>query len=149
MVAILFLAKDWTASGELAKSINLDPNNLNKFVNPLMEEQYGVDSMPETGENVAEEFGISRADQDAFALRSQQRAAAAIASGRLRVPPLQHDGPVSVAAFSPEISPLTRTRGKRSSTPRLRAADNSLTEYSGRLAKVEDADSAVSLMDGG
>jgi acetyl-CoA acyltransferase len=55
-----------------------------RFVNPLMEEQYGVDSMPETGENVAEEFGISRADQDAFALRSQQRAAAAIASGRLR-----------------------------------------------------------------
>jgi acetyl-CoA acyltransferase len=55
-----------------------------RFVNPLMEERYGVDSMPETGENVAEEFGISRADQDAFALRSQQRAAAAIASGRLR-----------------------------------------------------------------
>jgi 3-oxoadipyl-CoA thiolase len=45
-----------------------------RFINPLMKEQYGVDSMPETGENVAEEFQISRADQDTFALRSQQRA---------------------------------------------------------------------------
>jgi acetyl-CoA acetyltransferase family protein len=48
-----------------------------------MKAQYGVDSMPETGENVAEEFQISRADQDAFALRSQQRAAAAQKNGRL------------------------------------------------------------------
>jgi 3-oxoadipyl-CoA thiolase len=52
-----------------------------RFINPLMKSQYGVDSMPETGENVAEEFQITRADQDAFALRSQQRAAKAIASG--------------------------------------------------------------------
>ena len=52
-----------------------------RFVNPLMKSQYGVDSMPETAENVAEEFQITRADQDAFALRSQQRAAKAIASG--------------------------------------------------------------------
>lgn len=54
-----------------------------RFVNPLMKKQYGVDSMPETGENVAEDFQVSRADQDAFALRSQQRAGAAQASGRL------------------------------------------------------------------
>ena len=46
-----------------------------RFINPLMKSQYGVDSMPETGENVAEEFQVTRADQDAFALRSQQRAA--------------------------------------------------------------------------
>jgi len=52
-----------------------------RFINPLMKSQYGVDSMPETGENVAEEFQISRADQDAFALRSQQRAAKAASSG--------------------------------------------------------------------
>ena len=51
------------------------------FINPLMKAQYGVDSMPETGENVAEEFQISRKDQDAFALRSQQRAGKAIAAG--------------------------------------------------------------------
>jgi acetyl-CoA acyltransferase len=54
-----------------------------RFVNPVLEAQYGVDSMPETGENVAEEFQIARADQDAFALRSQRRAAAAQARGRL------------------------------------------------------------------
>src|SRR5947208_7571620 len=52
-----------------------------RFVNPLMKQQYGVDAMPETGENVAEEYQIARADQDAFALRSQQRAGKAIASG--------------------------------------------------------------------
>ncbi|MDR6293324.1 acetyl-CoA acyltransferase [Inquilinus ginsengisoli] len=54
-----------------------------RFVNPRMEEMYGTDSMPETGENVAEEFRVSRADQDGFALRSQEKALAAQASGRL------------------------------------------------------------------
>jgi 3-oxoadipyl-CoA thiolase len=52
-----------------------------RFVNPLMKQQYGVDAMPETGENVAEEFQVARKDQDAFALRSQQRAGKAIAAG--------------------------------------------------------------------
>jgi 3-oxoadipyl-CoA thiolase len=52
-----------------------------RFVNPVLKAQYGIDSMPETGENVAEEFQVIRADQDAFALRSQQRAGAGIASG--------------------------------------------------------------------
>jgi 3-oxoadipyl-CoA thiolase len=52
-----------------------------RFINPLMKAQFGVDSMPETGENVAEEFQVSRKDQDAFAFRSQQRAGQAIASG--------------------------------------------------------------------
>ena len=52
-----------------------------RFVNPRIAERYGIDSMPETGENVAAEYRISRADQDAFALRSQQRAAAAGARG--------------------------------------------------------------------
>ena len=52
-----------------------------RFVNPLMKKQYGVDSMPETAENVAEDFAVSREDQDAFALRSQQRAAKAQAAG--------------------------------------------------------------------
>jgi 3-oxoadipyl-CoA thiolase len=54
-----------------------------RFVNPLMKAKYGIDSMPETAENVAAEFKVSRADQDAYALRSQQRAAAAIAAGRM------------------------------------------------------------------
>jgi acetyl-CoA acyltransferase len=54
-----------------------------RFVNPVMKAQYGVDSMPETAENVAEDFNIARDDQDAFALRSQNKAAAAQESGRL------------------------------------------------------------------
>jgi 3-oxoadipyl-CoA thiolase len=63
-----------------------------RFVNPLMKAQYGIDSMPETAENVAEQFKVSRADQDACALRSQQRAAAAIKAGRLA----EEIAPVSV-----------------------------------------------------
>jgi 3-oxoadipyl-CoA thiolase len=54
-----------------------------RFINPAMKAKYGVDSMPETGEIVAEEFHVSRADQDAFALRSQQRAGEAMRSCRL------------------------------------------------------------------
>ncbi|MGD2140429.1 MAG: 3-oxoadipyl-CoA thiolase [Burkholderiales bacterium] len=54
-----------------------------RFVNPLMQQFYGTDSMPETAENVAAEFGISRGDQDAFSLRSQEKAAAAQENGRL------------------------------------------------------------------
>jgi 3-oxoadipyl-CoA thiolase len=64
-----------------------------RFVNPLMKARYGIDSMPETAENVAQEFNVARADQDAFALRSQQRAAAAIAAGRMA----EEIVPVSVA----------------------------------------------------
>jgi 3-oxoadipyl-CoA thiolase len=52
-----------------------------RFINPAMRQAYGVDTMPETAENVAADFQVSRADQDAFALRSQQRAAAAIKAG--------------------------------------------------------------------
>jgi 3-oxoadipyl-CoA thiolase len=52
-----------------------------RFINPLLKAQYGVDSMPETGENVAQEFQVTRDDQDGFALRSQQRAARAQAEG--------------------------------------------------------------------
>jgi acetyl-CoA acyltransferase len=62
-----------------------------RFVNPILQAQYGIDSMPETAENVAEDFEVARADQDAFAVRSQDRAAAAQASGR----------------FADEIAPVT------------------------------------------
>ncbi|WP_368517607.1 3-oxoadipyl-CoA thiolase [Rhizobium sp.] len=54
-----------------------------RFVNPVMKKQYGVDSMPETGENVAEDYKVTREDQDAFAVRSQAKAAAAQENGRL------------------------------------------------------------------
>ncbi len=64
-----------------------------RFVNPLMKAKYGIDSMPETAENVAVEYRIARADQDAFALRSQQRALAAQANGALA----QEIVPVTIA----------------------------------------------------
>jgi acetyl-CoA acyltransferase len=72
------------ADAAFSRTMKLEDTTLGwRFVNPLMKAKYGVDSMPETGEIVAEEFHISRKDQDAFALRSQQRAAEAIRSGRL------------------------------------------------------------------
>src|SRR5207237_6934550 len=52
-----------------------------RFINPLMQQQYGVDAMPETAENVAEDYQVARRDQDAFALRSQQRAKQATQAG--------------------------------------------------------------------
>ncbi len=67
-----------------------------RFVNPKMKAQYGIDSMPETAENVAQDFQVGRADQDAFAFRSQQRAGKALASGR----------------FKEEIVPVTIPRRK-------------------------------------
>jgi 3-oxoadipyl-CoA thiolase len=67
-----------------------------RFINPLMKAQYGVDAMAETAENVAEEFQVTRTDQDAFALRSQERAAKAIAAGY----------------FAEEIVPVTAPGGK-------------------------------------
>jgi acetyl-CoA acyltransferase len=73
------------ADSAFSRSIKLEDTTIGwRFINPLMKAKYGVDSMPETGENVAEEFHISRADQDAFALRSQQRAADAVRSCRMK-----------------------------------------------------------------
>ncbi len=66
------------AESAFSRAAKLEDTTLGwRFVNPALKAQYGVDSMPETGENVAEQFGISRADQDAFAARSQERWAAA------------------------------------------------------------------------
>ncbi len=67
-----------------------------RFINPLMKQQYGVDQMPDTAENVAEDYQVARRDQDAFALRSQQRAARAQAAG----------------FFAEEIAPVTVPGGK-------------------------------------
>ena len=93
------------ADSAFSRKVEIHETSLGwRFVNPLMEEMYGIDSMGETAENVAEEFGINRADQDAFALRSQQRTAAAMQSGRLAreicpvcIPQRKGD-PVTVAA---------------------------------------------------
>ena len=79
------------ASKPFARDVELFDTSLGwRFVNPAMREMYGTDSMGQTAENVAEQYGISRDDQDAFALRSQQKAAAARAAGR----------------FTPEITPV-------------------------------------------
>src|ERR1700688_792263 len=72
------------ADAAFSRSLKLEDTTLGwRFVNPLLKATYGTDSMPETGEIVAEEYHISREDQDAFALRSQQRAGDAMRSGRL------------------------------------------------------------------
>jgi len=85
------------ADAAFSRGMKLEDTTIGwRFVNPQMKGQYGVDSMPETGENVAEEFGISRQDQDAFAYRSQQRAEAALQSG----------------ALAEEITPVTITARK-------------------------------------
>ncbi|HEY5559612.1 MAG TPA: 3-oxoadipyl-CoA thiolase [Steroidobacteraceae bacterium] len=80
-----------------------------RFVNALMKRQYGIDSMPETGENVAAEFAVSRADQDAFALRSQQRALRAQADGTLA----QEIVPVKLAARKGEPTVVDRDEHPR------------------------------------
>jgi 3-oxoadipyl-CoA thiolase len=72
------------ADEAFSRSMRLEDTTIGwRFVNPLMKAKYGTDSMPETGEIVAEEFRIRREDQDAFALRSQHRTASAMQSGRL------------------------------------------------------------------
>ena len=70
------------SSEAFSRTARLEDTTLGwRFINPVMKARYGIDTMPETAENVAEAFGISRADQDAFALRSQQRWARAHAAG--------------------------------------------------------------------
>jgi len=83
-----------------------------RFVNRLMKERYGIDSMPETAENVAADFGIARADQDAFALRSQQRALAAQANGRLA----KEIAPVSIAQRKGEAVVVDKDEHPRATT---------------------------------
>ena len=87
-----------------------------RLINPLMEAQYGVDSMPETAENVAEDFNISRDDQDAFAYRSQHKAGAAIESGRLasEITPVtiaQRKGPPRIVEVDEHPRPDTTREG--------------------------------------
>lgn len=70
------------ADKPFARSAKVEDTTIGwRFINPIMKQQYGVDSMPETAENVATDFRVNRCDQDAFALRSQQRYAAALANG--------------------------------------------------------------------
>jgi acetyl-CoA acyltransferase len=94
------------AEGPYSRAAKMEDTTLGwRFVNPLIKAQYGIDSMPETGENVAEQFGVNRTDQDAFAFRSQQRWAAAHARG----------------FFESQIVPVTVAQGK--GEPRIVTVD--------------------------
>lgn len=103
------------ANTAFARSASIEDTTIGwRFVNPTMEAQHGVDSMPSTAENVAGAYGVSRADQDAFALRSQERANAALRSG----------------IFDPEILPVSVPAHKGTTTevstdehPRLSSLD--------------------------
>ncbi|NIZ13061.1 3-oxoadipyl-CoA thiolase [Phaeobacter sp. HF9A] len=118
-----------------------------RFVNTLMKAHYGVDSMPETAENVAEDFGISREDQDAFALRSQHKAGAAMGSGRLA----QEITPVSLPQRKGEPIVVDRDEHPRPATTladleRLKTfvkADGSVT--AGNASGVNDGAAALIL----
>src|SRR5436853_22388 len=82
------------AESAFSRSAKIEDTTIGwRFVNPMMKAQYGTDSMPETAENVAEEWHISREDQDAFAFRSQQRTQKAVQNGTLE----QEIVPVTVA----------------------------------------------------
>ena len=83
-----------------------------RFVNPLLKQQYGTDSMPETAENVAEEWHIGRQDQDRFALRSQQRTAEAVKSGRLQ----EEIVPVTIPAKQGDAVVVSRDEPPRPDT---------------------------------
>ncbi len=101
------------AESAFSRSAKIEDTTIGwRFINPLMKAKYGVDSMPETAENVAAEFRISRADQDAFALRSQQRAAAAVAAGRLA----EEIVPVTIAQKKGDALLVTKDEHPRQTT---------------------------------
>jgi 3-oxoadipyl-CoA thiolase len=117
-----------------------------RFVNPLMKAKYGVDSMPETAENVAADFNVSRADQDAFALRSQQRAAAAIATGRLA----QEIVAVTIPAKKGDPVVFTQDEHPRPTTPEALAKLKGVvrpdgTVTAGKASGVNDGSCALLL----
>jgi acetyl-CoA acyltransferase len=105
------------ADAAFTRSVKIEDTTIGwRFVNPLMKAKYGSDSMPETGEIVAEEYRISRENQDAFALRSQQRAAEAISRGRLAqeivgVPVPQKRGEAALVCVDEHPRPDTTLEG--------------------------------------
>jgi len=118
------------ADSAFSRAVKIEDTTLGwRFVNPRMKAQYGIDSMPETAENVAREFNVSRADQDAFALRSQQRWAQAHAAG----------------VFKDEIVPVT-LQGKKETrivdTDEQPRADSSI-EALAKLKGVVSPDGSV------
>ncbi len=121
-----------------------------RFVNPLMKQRYGVDSMPETAENVATDYRVSRADQDAFALRSQQKAARAQADGTLA----QEIAPVTIAQKQGEPLVVARDEHPRETTLEALAKLKGVvrpdgTVTAGNASGINDAAAAVVLMERG
>ena len=115
-----------------------------RFINPLLQKQFGTDSMPETAENVAQEFRISRADQDAFAVRSQQRAGAAMTSGRLAreiIPVRYRSGKDDVVVGADEHPRPDTTVEKLSRLPTPFRAGGSVT--AGNASGLNDGAAAV------
>jgi 3-oxoadipyl-CoA thiolase len=117
-----------------------------RFVNPAMKEQYGVDPMPVTGDNVAEDYSISRADQDAFALSSQQRAAAAQEAGFFaeEIVPVVIKGKKGDTVFSVDEHPRadTNAEGLAKLKP-VNGADKTVT--AGNASGLNDGASAIIL----
>jgi 3-oxoadipyl-CoA thiolase len=116
-----------------------------RFINPLMKKQYGVDSMPETAQNVADEYGVSRADQDAFALRSQQRAGVAMADGYFagEIVPVEirdHKGNVTAVTKDEHPRPETTAEQLAKLKPIVRP-DGSVT--AGNASGVNDGAAAL------
>jgi 3-oxoadipyl-CoA thiolase len=120
-----------------------------RFVNPLLKQQYGIDSMPETAENVAADYDISRPDQDLFALRSQQRAAKAIANGRLA----EEIVPVSVPSKRGAVTMVDVDEHPRETSLEALAAlktpfRDSGTVTAGNASGVNDGAAALLIMSG-
>jgi 3-oxoadipyl-CoA thiolase len=117
-----------------------------RFINPLMQARYGVDSMPETGENVAEEFAVARAAQDAFALRSQQRAHSAQAFHAGEILPLHISGKSPVVIERDEHPrPETTADGLAKLKPFVRQPG---TVTAGNASGVNDGAAALVLASG-
>ncbi len=115
-----------------------------RFINPVLKAQYGVESMPETGENVAEEFQVTRADQDAFAFRSQARASRAHETGALaeRIVAVEvagRDGPTTVA-FDEHPRPGTTLDALAALKPIVRAGG---TVTAGNASGINDGAQAL------
>ena len=117
-----------------------------RFINPAMKKLYGVDSMPETGQNVADDYQVSRADQDAFALRSQQRAAAAQARGTFAheiVAVELKDRKGAVTAFAKDEHPRETTLEGLAKLKPIVRPDGSVT--AGNASGVNDGAAALLL----
>ena len=136
------------AESAFARELKFEDTTLGwRFVNPAMKRLYGTDSMAETAENVAAGFGVSRGDQDLFALRSQEKAARAIADGRMAeeitpVPVGQKKGPALLVAADEHSRPDTTLTGLAGLKPIVKP-DGTVT--AGNASGVNDGAAALLL----